>query len=242
MKIKIAELGNHLFTTAPGLYRHLYSAYKAVSDRKERQLISSIVGEGMTVIDVGANIGAYTGFFAKLVGPGGRVIAIEPEQENFKRLVRATSDYPWVESRCAAASDQTGECILYKSASLNVDHQTYDSGEARQKITIPAICLDDLVPAGSSVDFIKMDIQGAETAAIRGARRILEENPGIALLFEYWPYAIRRSGHDPAELLDSLRQSGFRLHMLNDDSRAQHNEGKDDYCNVIASRAAIHVS
>ena len=40
----------------------------------------------MTVLDVGANIGIYTEFLAKLVGPSGRVVAFEPEQQNMERL------------------------------------------------------------------------------------------------------------------------------------------------------------
>lgn len=241
MKIKIAELGNHLFSSAPNLYRYLYSAYKAVSDRQERRFISRIVGNDMTVIDVGANIGAYTRFFAKLVGPHGRVIALEPDRENFKRLLEATKDYPCVEPRCVAASDKTGECILYKSSSLNVDHQTYDSGEAREKVAISAVSLDDIIPPGARIDFIKMDIQGAETMALRGAQRVLGENPNIVLLFEYWPYAIRRSGHDPIELLDSLQQAGFHLQTMGRNPGAE-NEGKDNYYNVVASRTAVEAS
>lgn len=236
MKRNVAKLGNHLFKWSPGLYRPLYSAYKMVSDRTERRLITGIVHSGMTVIDVGANIGVYTNYFAKIVGPSGRVIALEPERENFKRLSESSRSYPWIELHQVAASDTSGSSILYKSGSLNVDHHTYDAGEFREQETIACITLDDLIPAGTIVDFIKMDIQGAEVPAVIGASRVLAENRIISILFEYWPYGIRRSGHTPQSLLDSLRGMGFSLQTV-DSNPIPTVEGVDDYINIIATRS-----
>ena len=62
-----------LYRRFPRLYRTFYSAYKALSDRDERRLYGRLVKPGMTVIDVGANIGACTAVFARRVGPSGRV-------------------------------------------------------------------------------------------------------------------------------------------------------------------------
>lgn len=236
MKREVAKFGNYLYTLAPAIYRPLYGFYKSVSDRAERSLIAEYLRPGMTVIDVGANIGIYTRFFADLVSPGGKVIAIEPDKENHERLSRATASHPAVTALHAAASDTTGTCTLYVSSSLNVDHQTYDSGESRQAVSVPAYRIDDLVPPGSRVDFIKMDIQGAEPIAMRGAERVLADNPGIVLLFEFWPYGIRRSGHDPEEFLDRMRESGFRLHAIPEGQSMDFAEGEDDYYNILARR------
>lgn len=239
MKSAVAELGNHLYKHAPFLYRHMYSTYKMISDRAERKLISQVVKEGMTVLDIGANIGVYSLFFARLVGPKGRVLAIEAELLNFERLRAAVRRFPSVEAHCAAASDSSGTCTLYKSGTLNVDHHTYDAGDSRESVTIPAIRIDDLIPSGIKVDFIKMDIQGAEPIAFKGAQRVIEENPGIVLLFEYWPYAIRNSGHDPDTFLASLEKFGFQLRTLGLRQGDKHGEGKDDYYNIAASRSPV---
>ena len=236
MKRSAAKLGNYLYAWAPALYLPLYSMYKAVSDKRERAIIAKFVEPGMTVVDVGANIGVYTRYFAELVTTGGNVIAIEPDAENFRRLGKQVATLPQVRALHAAASDETGECTLYVSSSLNVDHQTYYSGESRIAVTVPAVRIDDLVAPGERVDFIKMDIQGAEPIAMRGAQRVLAENPGIALLFEYWPYGIRRSGNDPAAFLDNLRSLGFKLEPLDGTTAQDVGDGEDDYCNFLARR------
>lgn len=232
MRQKLAVLANPLYFRAPRLYALLYSLYKRISDREERRLIAQCVIPGMNVIDVGANIGAYTRYFANLVGPTGRVIAIEPDTENFRRLCHAVAADPTVTAVHGAASHATGYCKLYISNELNVDHQTYDGGESRKIVTVPSYRIDDLVSSGTRVDFIKMDIQGAEPAAISGATRVLGENPGIALLFEYWPSAIRRSGHDPEQFLDQLRALDFELMTV--PSHAQF--ATMEYCNILARR------
>jgi len=75
------------------LDRHDQDAYSVIldSETKELQLLRSIIKEGDTVIDVGANIGFYTLLFRSIVGKKGRVIAFEPEPKNFS-LLKKTID------------------------------------------------------------------------------------------------------------------------------------------------------
>jgi FkbM family methyltransferase len=193
----------------------------------------------MTTIDVGANIGVYTLFLRKLVGPTGRVIAIEAEPKNYSRLLHAVNKQKNIETIHAAAAERFGKLRLFMSEKLNVDHHTYDEGEGRQCIEIDAVALDDLVQRGEPVHFIKMDIQGAELSALKGAERILRENYSIKILLEYWPYGLRRSGHEPKELLSLLADSGFQIKPVgvNKTQMDRLGNNKDEYCNLIAERA-----
>lgn len=64
----------------------LDAVWKALSDWRERALLRQLIQPGMTVVDVGANIGIYTRFFSGLAGVSGRVHAFEPAPSNFERL------------------------------------------------------------------------------------------------------------------------------------------------------------
>ena len=239
MKQKLFEMGNLPYHKYPAGYRYLYHLYKSLTDKSEREFIRSSVRPGMTVIDIGANIGEYSLFLADIVGTKGRVIAVEPEPENFARLCKAVGHLARVEMIHAAASARRGKLSLFLSKKLNVDHHTYDDGEGRPCLEIEAIALDDYMPIGSRVDFIKIDIQGAELSALKGAERILRENHGIKILFEYWPFGLRRAGHEPSELISYLRGLGFGIRSMGitkDDWQCL-GSGKHDYCNLIAERA-----
>jgi FkbM family methyltransferase len=231
-------LADQLYRSSPLAYRLLYRLYKRRSDAEEHALVRSIVKPGMTVIDVGANIGEYSRFLADLVGPTGWVIAVEPAPENFARLRQAVGSLSHVQIVHAAASSCRGKVKLFLSDKVNVDHRTYDDGEGRSCLEIEAIALDDYVATGSRVGLIKVDIQGAELSALKGAERILRENHDIKVLFEYWPFGLRRAGHEPSELISYFRSLGFAIRSVgikNEDWQGI-GSGTHEYCNLLAER------
>src|SRR5947207_14925714 len=79
-------LGNKIYQHAFSIYRPVYAAYKAYADRAERQLLRQILVPGNVAVDAGANIGIYSQFLARCVGPAGVVYSFEPSPENFERL------------------------------------------------------------------------------------------------------------------------------------------------------------
>ncbi len=205
-------LGNKLFEHCFALYRILYKPYKMITERQERALLMEFIRPGMTVVDVGANIGFYTGFLAKLVGETGRVYAFEPSPYNFELLTRYTRSSN-VTAAQAAVGDKTGEISLYLSDKLNVDHRTYQSGEGRTEIRVPSYRLDDYFK-DQKVDFIKMDIQGFEYQALLGMKNILRSNTNIKLIMEFWPWGLIKAGGSAEELVDLLKQLDFQTELL----------------------------
>ncbi len=63
--------------------------------------------------------------------------------------------------------------------------------------------------AEGPIDLLKVDTQGSEWLALQGARRLLASSPQLALLIEFWPYALR--GAEPQDLLAFLAHEGFKL-------------------------------
>jgi FkbM family methyltransferase len=137
------------------------------------------------------------------------VHSFEPDPDNFTRLYAALCNVPNVRLNQLAVSDKTEESRLYISKELNVDHRAYPTeGETRKAISIQSTTLDNYFPPGEHVDLIKMDIQGFELQALRGAERVLADNPEIKLLLECWPYGLRAAGDSAQALFSFFRQHG----------------------------------
>jgi|SRR6266480_2307236 len=204
--------GNKVYKHAFPVYRPLYCAYKEYADRAERQLLRKILFPGAVVVDVGANIGIYSEFLSRCVGPTGVVHSFEPWPENFRRLQSATRKLANVRLSLAAVGERSGRSKLYVSDKLNVDHRAYlAEGDSRNTMLIDIIALDDYFKPGQRVDLIKMDIQGYELHALCGAKRVLQENAGINLLLEFWPSGLEQAGVHWEELVQMLQ--GFNMEL-----------------------------
>jgi FkbM family methyltransferase len=234
-------VGNKVYKHGFPIYRPLYAAYKAYADRVERELLKKVLFPGAVVVDAGANIGIYSRFLSRYVGPSGTVHAFEPSPENFQRLRAATRQFPNVKPIQAAVGERSGETKLYISDKLNVDHRTYEAdGNSRRAVSTEMVALDDYFKPGERVDLIKMDIQGYELHALRGANRVLVDNPDIQLLLEFWPYGLKQAGARWVDLLATLKEKGMNIRQVSasglvpfDPSAAS--ESADWYVNLFAS-------
>jgi FkbM family methyltransferase len=189
----------------------------------ETRYFASAIQPGDVVIDVGGNIGYFTLLFASKVGAAGRVEAFEPDPSNFALLSRniAENGYSSVVLHNRAVWSKPGSLRLYLSETNRGDHRAYPSEEARRAVDIEAVRLDDLFPDSpgrSRVDFVKMDIQGAEYHALLGMRRLLERNAGVRVVTELWPNGLRRAGSSAEDLLELLSGLGFRFFELDEHS------------------------
>jgi FkbM family methyltransferase len=208
-------VGNKIYQHAFPIYRPLYVAYKAYADRAERQLLKKILFRGAVTVDVGANIGIYSEFLSRCVGPTGLVHSFEPSPENFRLLSTATRHLSNVRLTQAAVGERSGKCKLYISDKLNVDHRTYKAdGDSRRTIPAEMVALDDYFEPGQRVDLIKMDIQGYELHALRGAQRVLQENPDINLLLEFWPAGLAQAGVSWEGLVGTLEGLNMDLTLV----------------------------
>jgi FkbM family methyltransferase len=235
-------VGNKAYEHGFPIYRLFYRGFKVYTDRAERQLLRRILPVGAVVVDAGANIGIYSEFLSRCVGPAGAVHSFEPSPDNFKRLRGATRKLPNVRLVQAAVGDHSGKSELYLSDKLNVDHRAFMAdGDSRRTVRIEMVALDDYFKPGERVDLIKMDIQGYELHALGGANRVLEDNPDIKLLVEFWPYGLKQAGANWVDLITALEQKGMVIRqVLSEGLIAFHpgsvSESPDWYINLFVSR------
>jgi FkbM family methyltransferase len=211
----LRRAANKLYEYAFPIYRPLYAAYKTFADRAERELLRKILFRGSIVADVGANIGVYSEFLSRCVGPTGLVHSFEPSPDNFRRLSAVTRDLSNVRLTQAVVGERSGECKLYVSDKLNVDHRAYETDDdSRRTFFTEMVALDDYFKPGQRVDLIKMDIQGYELHALRGAQRVLQENPDINLLLEFWPAGLEQAGVSWEGLIEMLQSLDMNLTLV----------------------------
>jgi FkbM family methyltransferase len=238
----LRRLGNRAYEHAFPVYRPCYRAFKAYADRAERRLLRSVLSAGSVVVDAGANIGIYSQFLSRCVGATGVVHVFEPSPENFKRLQSAARKLANVRLSQAAVGECSGKAELYLSDKLNVDHRTYATeGDSRRAVPIDVIALDDYFKPGERVDLIKMDIQGYELHALRGANRVLADNPAAKLLLEFWPYGLKQAGATWIELVDTLKSKRLAVHQVTTHGLVPFcsesvRETPEWYMNLVASR------
>src|SRR6266550_8273543 len=103
------RVGNKFYKHAFPLYLPCYRAFKAYTDRAERQLLREILSPGDVVVDVGANIGIWSEFLSRCVGSAGVIHSFEPSPENFKRLLAATHELCNVRAIQAAVGEKSGK-------------------------------------------------------------------------------------------------------------------------------------
>jgi len=230
-------VGNRVYEHAFPIYRLCYRTFKAYTDRAERQLLRSTLPAGAVVVDAGI----YSQFLSRCVGPTGVVHSFEPSPGNFRRLQSATRNLANVRLSQAAVGECSGRSKLYLSDKLNVDHRTYTSeGDSRRAVPIDIIALDDYFKPGQRVDLIKMDIQGYELHALRGANRVLADNPSAKLIFEFWPYGLKQAGANWIDLIATLESKNMTVcqvttHGLTPFRSESVRESPDWYVNLFAS-------
>lgn len=142
---------------------------------------------GMHVADVGANHGYYTLLMAELVGPAGRVLAVEPHPDTCQ-LLRKSIDVNGYAGRTDVVECAVGEFAgetLTLFVPENEPKNAHVLREAREgALSIKSERLGDLLAGWPKIDFIKMDVEGAEEAALSGAAQLIERDRP-KLLLEY---------------------------------------------------------
>jgi len=203
---------NYLYIFSYPLYKKCYFLYKNLSDRKKKKLIAKYLTSGMNVLDIGANIGYYTQYFSEIVGNSGLVYAFEPDTKNFKYLEATIKNNKNVIPINKAVGEASKKVKLYTSKELNVDHQTYDSGENRETIEIEMLAIDDLLAdKNHSIDFIKLDIQGYDYYAVKGMEKMIRHSEKIGIFGEFSPYSLNKAGVNPNDYILLLKELGFEV-------------------------------
>jgi FkbM family methyltransferase len=185
----------------------------------ETRLLLKALGPGDRVLDVGANLGYFSLVAAARVGTSGRVYAFEPEPRNYELLV-ANVRLNRFEDRVtcceAGLSDQAGQAQLYLSDNNFGDHQLQPDAPGRPAVGVTLEQGSEwFAGRESQLDFVKVDVQGAEHTVIKGLLPLLQASGDrLRVLLELTPLSLRSAGTSGAALIDTLATLGLPFHIV----------------------------
>lgn len=183
-----------------------------------------ILKPGDTVIDIGANVGVHTVLFSKLVGPSGRVHAIEASPTIFERLKKnlARNRADNVVAHSVAVLDKPQRVSVFLHESSNDGSTTVIESEALRRettleTTIEAKPLDQIIDQADfrQAKLIKIDVEGAEWLVIQGIKNILHYLPDdCSIIVEEAPRALADFGATVADLIKIFSDNGFKAYRI----------------------------
>jgi FkbM family methyltransferase len=178
-------------------------------------IVREYVAEGAEVVDAGAHLGHLTLRLGRAVGPAGRVHAFECDPRLAGRLREhvALNALDHVRVHELALLDRDDEEVtLHLTEQLGWSSVAGEMWDVTGQTTVRAVTLDRYAAdAGIDPDrlgFVKVDVEGAELAALRGMRATLGATRA-AVLVEYMPWRLEHAGEDPAELPALMASLGF---------------------------------
>ena len=176
---------------------------------------------GMTVVDVGANLGYYSLLASRLVGKSGRVVALEPNSENCRLLLSSLRLHGTENVQLVPVAADTATGWAYYSTHVGSNGGLIDDRDllAHPGVVVPTFRLDDIVEG--PVGFLKMDVEGAEGRVVKGATRLIERDRPI-ITTELKDEMLRRvSGTSVAEYLGYFEGLGYAPSVLERASGAE---------------------
>lgn len=209
------------FTVLPETVIGSFEMLLGIWEKGTVRVAQTVLRPGMTAVDIGAHVGYFTRIFSRAVGSSGKVYAFEPHPVNFgflEKNVRLLKNVVLVQ---AAATSRDCNIILYESSVGSGSHSTL-SGRypASREIGVKGVTLDSYFK-NMRIDFMKIDVEGAELEVLEGAKSILSRSDAPGLVIEFAPGVIRSHGLEPRALLSRIRGLGYKMSAINDEKQTE---------------------
>lgn len=217
---------NALKSRKPFYHKPSEPAAFAEVERAERIFYLEFLREGMTVFDVGANVGELTLLFSRFVADGGGVHAFEASSAAFERLelVCNAAERRNVVLNHLALSDKNGSIRLHiyddalSSFNSEAARPLKNYGLDFEPVGVeetPATTVDDYCEREKieRIDLLKIDVEGAELQVLYGARRMLKLNRIACLTFEFGQTTFDM-GNSPEQIEVFLKEMNYKIHNI----------------------------
>lgn len=181
------------------------------------RIVEKYLKAGGTFVDVGANVGLFSLLAARIVGPTGKVIAIEPAPlaaNALRATVNANGLANVVRIEEIAAGAERGLGTL--AVEPNCGRSTLLASETSTGTVVVSIAPLDEILAGTIPDIVKIDVEGWEPKVIAGMEATLRANPNIILIMDLEPARIRSTGLSASAWVDWVIGAGLQMFEIDE--------------------------
>ena len=206
--------------------------FKFILDRRDHAVSGSIIAQGwfekhvtsairqflrpgMIAIDIGANIGFQTMHMAAVVGTSGMVYAIEPSSENCRLIVinAEENNFSHIAVHPVALSDMSGYVLITPQIGSNGLIFPVNIRDFSHTV-VACTKLDSLIDDDQRINLIKIDVEGYEYRAVRGALDTIRRSMPV-IVSELSPYMLRIMSNIRAEeYLSMMTSLGYATHLI----------------------------
>ena len=184
-----------------------------------RRVLRALLRPGDACADVGANVGLLTAAMASAVGPTGRVWAFEPEARVRAQLARTLhlNGLAQVSLSGDAVGAEPGRLTFHQSPIIG--HSSLyalpdDEQAGMRAVEVEVTTLDRAVPPGTALAAVKIDVEGAELDVLAGMRRVIADSPDLAVVAEFGPSHLHRTGVSPHAWFAAFAAHGLEPRLI----------------------------
>lgn len=204
-------------------------------------MLTSYVKPTDIVVECGAHVGSHTVILGRMVKNNGHVYSYDANSDVFQLANLALKmnditdsvtlknvcvhkeagehEFMCIKSKKNSAmyTTKTGLSNIFNENISDYSHRFFNVDEYNyEKRKVQAVSLDEDLSEVQQIDWLRMDIEGAEILAIQGAKRLIENSPNLKIVTEWNPSMLNDYGN-LEELVDYLFSQGFSAYTINTD-------------------------
>lgn len=198
-------------------------------EQESLALLGNYLQVGMTGLDIGANVGLYSVFAAQKIG-NGIVYAFEPHPDLYPVLVKNAELYKSIHPSNFGLWNETGPLSGWLDGYTNT------------KYTFDTLVGDEVLKEVQSIDFLKIDVDGAEVGVLKGLQDLIKRSPKLFGIIELYNEGLKRSGSSMKEFFTIIESLGFEYGRIISDNVIDLKNNKEtlmkwyaprSYCNLL---------
>lgn len=201
---------------------------KGIHEKESTRQIQKELRPGMTIVEVGANIGYYSIIEAKVIGKTGKIYAFEPSSENIQLLranlaLNSLNDMVTVIPKAVGAVSGNQKFYIMSKRNMSSFYRRKEDEVIKlvDTVDVPTVTLDEYFSGKVGFDYLRMDVEGYETEIIKGMRNMLTSGHGPQGMFiEVHSQLLNEAGGSCRDFVMELSLYGYEVSVARYRGRA----------------------